>query len=180
MMARHSSDPYHILLEHNRWATGVVLDLCAKVSEAQWRQRFEIGPGSLHDTLGHIVGAMFRWTDRILGRPVRPSIERVEGGHTPDGLKRLLEEASEELRGVIAEAKRLGMDGVIEITLPLPAGPTVYRMTRSGAIVHILTHGNYHRAQCINMLRHLKVPGVSDALPDTDVSEWLLGEANGE
>ncbi|MBX3365403.1 MAG: DinB family protein [Phycisphaeraceae bacterium] len=175
-MAEHSHDPYHILLEHNHWATGVVLDLCAKVTTAQWHQRFEIGPGSLHDTIGHIVGAMFRWADRILQREVRPSIEKIEGGHSPHGLMRLLENASSELRDVITESRRLGMDGVIEITLPRSAGPTVYRMTRSGAIVHVLSHGNYHRSQCMNMLRHLKVPGVSDAIPDTDVSEWIAME----
>ena len=38
-----------------------------KLSDDAWHRRFEIGPGSLHDTLTHIVGAMFRWADRIDG-----------------------------------------------------------------------------------------------------------------
>ena len=39
-------------------------------------------------------------------------------------------------------------------------------------MIHVLTHGHYHRAQCLNMLRHLGVPGVSDKLPDLDVIDW--------
>jgi hypothetical protein len=29
-----------------------------------------------------------------------------------------------------------------------------------------------HRAQCLNMLRRLAVPGISDRLPEIDVLEW--------
>jgi uncharacterized damage-inducible protein DinB len=32
----------------------------------------------------------------------------------------------------------------------------------------------HHRAQCLNMLRRLAVPGVSDQLPDLDALEWQL------
>ena len=64
-------------LEHNAWATREVLRACEKLTDEAWHRRFEIGPGSLHDTITHIVGAMFRWADRIDGPPrvVRPSIE---------------------------------------------------------------------------------------------------------
>lgn len=33
------------------------------------------------------------------------------------------------------------------------------------------------RAQCLNMLRHVAVPGVSDRLPDIDVLEWQIRTA---
>jgi hypothetical protein len=29
-----------------------------------------------------------------------------------------------------------------------------------------------HRAQCLNMLRRLAVPGISHRLPEIDVLEW--------
>jgi hypothetical protein len=32
----------------------------------------------------------------------------------------------------------------------------------------------HHRAQCLNVLRRLEVPGVSDQLPDLDALEWQL------
>jgi uncharacterized damage-inducible protein DinB len=40
--------------------------------------------------------------------------------------------------------------------------------------VHVTTHGMHHRAQCLNVLRRLEVPGVSDRLPDLDALEWQL------
>jgi uncharacterized damage-inducible protein DinB len=47
-----------------------------------------------------------------------------------------------------------------------------YQFTAAAAMVHVLTHGHYHRAQCLNMLRRLNVPGVSDKIPDLDVIDW--------
>jgi uncharacterized damage-inducible protein DinB len=44
-------------------------------------------------------------------------------------------------------------------------------------LVHVTTHGMHHRAQCLNMLRHLAVPGVSDRLPEIDVLEWQIRTA---
>jgi uncharacterized damage-inducible protein DinB len=35
----------------------------------------------------------------------------------------------------------------------------------------VATHGMHHRAQCLNMLRQLAAPGVSDRLPEIDVLE---------
>lgn len=93
------SDTLDISLAHNAWATNELLRVCEKLDDAQWHRRFDMGPGSLHDTLTHIVGAM---------------------------------------------------------------------------LVHVTTHGMHHRAQCLNMLRRLELPGVSDALPDLDVLEWQL------
>jgi uncharacterized damage-inducible protein DinB len=32
----------------------------------------------------------------------------------------------------------------------------------------------HHRAQCLNMLRHLSAPGISDQLPEIDPLDWQL------
>ena len=94
-----SADPLDILLRHDAWATREVLRACSGLTDEQWHRRFEIGPGSLHDALTHVVGAM---------------------------------------------------------------------------LVHVTTHGMHHRAQCLNMLRHLGVPGISDRLPEIDPLDWQL------
>jgi uncharacterized damage-inducible protein DinB len=39
-------------------------------------------------------------------------------------------------------------------------------------LVHVATHGSHHRAQGLNMLRRLGLPGVSDRLPEIDVLDW--------
>ena len=177
MKAPLSSDPLAILLEHNRWATGQLLDLCGRLTPAQFHQRFPIGLGSLHDNLTHIIGAMRRWADRISGAPLRPSIERLPAhksnipseprDRTPAELRQLLEEAHLQLKNV-AETYRSDLAQTIDITF----GQKTYTFTRGVALTHALVHGTHHRAQCLNMLRSLSVPGLSDQLPDIDVVDW--------
>jgi uncharacterized damage-inducible protein DinB len=151
------------LLRHNAWATRVLLERCRSLTPQQFQQRFDIGPGSLHDALRHIIGAMFRWSDRIADRPVRESIERQPAPRTPEELLALLDQAARELEGV---ASRVGEDGRDEELMQAQFRPE--RFTRGTAIVHVLTHGMHHRAQALNMLRHL---GVTD-LPELDAVEW--------
>ena len=172
---RHaSSEPLSIALEHNSWATREVLRACAGLDDSQWHRRFEMGPGSLHDTLTHIVGAMFRWADRIDGPPcaVRPSIE--DGSRrTPAQLTTLLDGAAADLAASAERARARGLETALDVTL----GGQAYRFTLGAMLVHVTTHGMHHRAQCLNMLRQLAVPGVSDRLPEIDVLEWQLGSA---
>jgi len=37
-------------------------------------------------------------------------------------------------------------------------------------ITHVTTHGMHHRAQCLNMLRHVGV----NPLPQSSVLQWML------
>ena len=169
-------DPLTILLEHNRWATARVLELCGRLSSAQFHQRFDIGPGSLHDTLTHIVGCMRRWSDRVAGVPIRPSIERLPAqqsqpgepaDRTPAELARLLDAAHAEIR-LTVESCRADLGRPVDLDL----GGTGYTFTRGAALTHVRVHGTHHRAQCLNMLRRRDVVGLSHRLPDLDVIDW--------
>jgi uncharacterized damage-inducible protein DinB len=162
-------DALDLLLCHNAWATREVLRVCGKLDEAQWRRGFGIGLGSLHDTLTHIVGAMFRWADRIDGppQPLRPSIEDSTQ-RTVAELTGLLDKAAADLDASAARARQRGLASSVELRL----GGADCRFTLDAMLVHVTTHGMHHRAQCLNMLRQLAVPGVSDALPEIDALEW--------
>jgi uncharacterized damage-inducible protein DinB len=178
-----TSDPLEVLLAHNHWATRVVLNLCSGLSHEQFHRSFPIGPGQnggLHATITHIISAMRRWVDRIGDRPLRPSLERLppSAGQETDGRDRtpaellaLLDEATNELRELIPEVKD---DPARLVTTRF--GDQTYTFTRGAAFTHALTHGHYHRAQCLNMLRQLNVPGVSDKLPEIDVVDWQYDE----
>jgi predicted O-methyltransferase YrrM/uncharacterized damage-inducible protein DinB len=168
---RAASDPLDILLRHDAWATREVLRACSGLTDEQWHRRFEIGPGSLHDALTHVVGAMLRWADRIDGPPteLRPSIEGI-ARRTPAELLALLEAAESGLAASADRARVRGFGTEFDVTL---AGKT-HRFTLGAALVHVTTHGMHHRAQCLNMLRHLGAPGVSDRLPEIDPLDWQL------
>ena len=168
---RAASDPLDILLRHDAWATREVLRACSGLTDEQWHRRFEIGPGSLHDALTHVVGAMLRWADRIDGPPteLRPSIEGI-ARRTPAELLALLEAAESGLAASADRARARGLGTEFDVTL---AGKT-HRFTLGAALVHVTTHGMHHRAQCLNMLRHLGAPGISDRLPEIDPLDWQL------
>jgi uncharacterized damage-inducible protein DinB len=160
-------DPLTILLRHNHWATRRVLELCRRLSPAQFQQRFDIGPGSLHDTLIHIVDCMRWWADDVSGRPRRASLAPARRAFSPDEVYHWLDEIHAEFEGLV-EKQRRDLAGTVDVTL----GDRRFTFTRGVAFTHALVHGTHHRAQCLNMLRRLNVPGLSDRLPDLDVNDW--------
>ncbi|MFT3683717.1 MAG: DinB family protein [Phycisphaerales bacterium] len=171
-----SSNPLDVLLRHDHWGTRRVLEVCGELAPEQFQRRFDMGPGSLHETLTHVVGAMRRWCDRLLQRPIRPAVDNPPRNvgmpsdyrvRTPGEIIALLDEAGAELVSIAADVRRPGGLGLeSEITFALDG--TTYRTTRGAAFVHVTTHGTHHRAQCLNMLRQL---GVT-RLPELTVIDW--------
>ena len=161
------SDVVQILLSHDKWATEQMLDTCAALSDEQFHRRFDIGPGSLHDTLTHVVAAMRALTESLAGIEPQPRIDTDGRRRSPGELRVLLEESWREFT---AQARRRPLDEMI--TRRLRDGRTL-TMTRAAGVVHVATHGMHHRAQCLNMLKQLGVK----PLPPSSVAEWTwLGD----
>lgn len=157
-----TSDPITILLQHNRWAMRGLLETCAGLSHEQFHQRFEMGCGSLHDNLRHVLGAMRGWGDMLAGREQRARIE-TEGEKTPGELLALLDELADDI-----DASHAAHSDLSEVMTGERGGRT-YSFTRGGVLTHVTTHGMHHRAQCSNMLRQLGVEA-----PPLAVVEWIL------
>ncbi len=164
------SDILNRLLAHNAWTTRQLLERACELSPQQLVQRFDIGPGSVHDTLLHIIDVMFGWADRIAQRQRRPRLEaeaerRVR---SVDELVALLDAAAEALnttaRAVVNEDR---MDDMMSVTFEGRS----WQFTRGTALVHVLTHGMHHRAQVFNMMRQL---GAAVDI-DGDAIEWEIG-----
>ena len=155
------SDPVEILLTQNRWATRNLIEACGDLSSEQFHQTFDMGVGSLHDTVTHILGAMRGWGDLLGGREQRPRLED-EPRSTQD-LLALLDELSDDLE---ASAAAHPVDELVTGE----RGGRSYTFTRGGVLAHVTTHGMHHRAQCLNMMRQLGV----DPLPPSAVVEWML------
>jgi uncharacterized damage-inducible protein DinB len=154
-----TSDPLTILLAHNKWATRNIIEACAKLSHEQLHRRFDMGPGSLHDTVTHLLAAMRVWGDLLAGREQRPRLEGTE--RSTDELLKLLDEISTD---IAASAKAHPLDGVVT---RMRDGKS-YTFARGAVLTHVTTHGMHHRAQCLNMLRHVGV----QPLPPSSVAEW--------
>lgn len=184
-----ADNPLTIMLAHNHWANVQLLEACRPLTHEQFHRKFPIGlgdKGGLHLSLTHIISAAGRWADRIRGvMPVRAALEPMPfvpppGWPTPDIRDRSVDELLElnvrfsaDLQDAAVQSVAKGLGSTVEVSFPGKDG-VVNRViyTRGAALAHVLTHGHYHRAQCMNMLRHLNVPGVSDKLPMSSVMEW--------
>ena len=156
-----ASDPLDILLRHNQWGTHQVLDACEPLSNEEFHQRLAIGPGSLHDTLTHIIGAMRSWGDVLAEREIR---SRPEGeSHSIAELRVMLDEATADLTKSAAAHPN-------DEVLTRERGGREYSFTRGAVLTHVTTHGVHHRAQCLNMLRQLS----REELPPLSAIEWSV------
>jgi uncharacterized damage-inducible protein DinB len=160
-----TSNPTDILLAHDTWATRNMIDACSKLTDEQFHQRFEMGPGSLHDTITHMIAAKQGWADLIASRDARPRLE-PSTRRSPAELRALLDETD-------ADFARHAQAHPLDEIVSRERGGKTYSFTRGAVITHVTTHGIHHRAQCLNMLRRL---GVTP-LPSSSVMEWTwLGD----
>ncbi len=183
-----SAELSRILIASDAWGTRAVLDVCEGLPREAFHRRFEIGLGSLHDTLTHMVSTMRRWTDRLAGRAPRAMLHAVPGfpnvsgeakDRTAGEIRVLLDEAERDLletAAAIVSQSRLGV--TIKLEWPGTGAEEgfikTYTFTLGAVIAHVTTHGYHHRAQCLNMLRQLgaPVPGVTEGLPEPSAVDW--------
>ena len=156
-------NPLEILLAHDRWATHQLLKACETLSPEQFHRRFEMGRGSLHDSIAHMIAAMRAWTDVLALRPPRPRVDSDGIQRTVSELTALLDESADEL-------SRLALGHPVDEIVSRERDGKTYTFTRGGVAAHATTHDMHHRAQCLNMLRQLgAVP-----LPPSSVLDWML------
>jgi len=136
-------------------------EACKSLSNEQFHQRFEMGEGSLHDNLVHNLGAMRGWTDVLNEVPNRERLE--EHSHTLNEIIALHE-------SVTVDFEKAVFRQAFDVIIHRDRGEKSYSFPVGGILSHVMTHSMHHRAQCLNMLRHLGV----EELPMSSVMEWML------
>jgi uncharacterized damage-inducible protein DinB len=152
------------LLEHDRWTTAQLLDLCRPLTDEQLDRPFDIGHRSLRATLDHLIFNIEVWAGLMNGRiTARADVHRGETSVIAmiDRLNHAAAEFSAVSRAV---RDRGGWDERWTDVLDTPPAQKTY----GGAIGHVITHSMHHRAQALHMLRALGVPNV----PEGDVLSW--------
>ena len=156
------SDPLDILLTHDLWANRQLIEVCTPLSPEQFTREFAMGLGTIHKTLVHMASAIYRWSDALAGKTLRPALDAGKF-LTPPSLLPAFEESSGLLR---TQAIAKPLSDIVTRDL----GGTLHHFTRGVVLMQITTHGTYHRAQIINMLRHIGVSPV----PDPSVMKWSM------
>lgn len=148
------------LHDHRLWSRLRILEAASRLSPAQLREPFPIGPGSVFNALRHLYTAEYAWLAALEGtaNPTFPDEK------TLDDLPSLLRAWSDlDDRWGAALARLTDADLERPVTRTNRAGIT---STTSAAdvLTHVCTHAFYHTAQMVNMLRRL---GVAE-LPETN------------
>jgi uncharacterized damage-inducible protein DinB len=153
--------PFH----HDLWATTTLLNACRPLSEQQLDQPFQMGPGSVRRTFLHMISAKLYWTDRLRNHTRQmypPESHRTASIEKITSLNETVSMDFQQLAITLIESKRLN-----ETIFATPR-PGAHPIRIASVLYHVPNHGTHHRAQILNMLRHL---GVSP-LPAVDVDDW--------
>lgn len=141
------------LFAHNDWARDKLYALCNGLTDAQLDRPFEMGIGSLRNTLHHVWAAERVWLDRwtIGGQP-----------------RFVMPEAGLPIATILERSRSLAAErldyfdtlSVDDLRAPLAftnMKGEALSLSLGGQMHHVCNHGIHHRAQAVNMLRHLGV-----------------------
>ncbi|MEW6249577.1 MAG: DinB family protein [Planctomycetota bacterium] len=144
---------YRELFAYTAWARDKVLAAAAPLTDEQLDRPFEMGEGSLRATIRHLYGSERLWYERwqqCAGRDIPfpharelTTVAEIRAAHTS------LAAARDSAVTQLADAD---LDPVIRY-VPPDGDPRAYPLGE--ILLHVVNHGVHHRAQALNMLRHL-------------------------
>lgn len=148
------------LLRYNSWANERLFAVCETLPDEKLDRQFEMGMGTIRETLSHIASAERVWLDRW-GAHAAPRFRARANGIG-------VVEIANEWHAI--EAERSAFIGRLEpvdferiVSFRTTTGHE-YAMWLGGLILHVCNHGTHHRAQLLNMLRQ-----VGAALPKPEL-----------
>lgn len=160
------------LHQHRAWVNGNLLSVAVQLSDEQLRVPFEIGQGSIWQSLVHLYAAEYVWLEALAGNEESllpgdlpgklPGNQQGEGGVTDLADLRLKWSELEKRWSV--RLANLSPAWLEEVVYRKSASlGTRLGIRRSDVLLHVCTHAHYTTAQFVNMLRQAGV----EKLPDT-------------
>ena len=169
------------LHQHRAWVNGNLLTAAATRSQEQLRSAFQIGQGSIWQSLLHLYAAEYVWLEALLGNegflvpgdlPGKiPGNQQGEGGIT--GLDDLRQKWSALEQRWIGYLATLTPPTLEEVVYRKSSSGKRFGTRRSDVLLHVCIHAHYTAAQVVNMLRHVGV----EKLPDTMLISLARQEA---
>lgn len=145
---------------YGQWANNQILELASGADDESLDRDFNMGPGSIRKTLTHMVKVESWWAGILDGRTeISPPAENL----TIEQLSARMEELS---AAGLQRIDSLDDTSAQKVVTATPGGiPLKLRVIE--ALVQLCFHGTHHRAQLVNMLRHIGRP-----VPTSDLVAW--------
>lgn len=149
-------------LGYEAWSLRYFIARCHDIPPSQLHQPFDIGHGTVHATMEHIIRNVEIWTDLMRGREVRHLPPLVA---TADDYLQRFDAAMTDFmdcaQTLVAEGR---LDESYMDVLAIPPKPKSF----GGTLLHVLTHTTVHRWEIQHMLQRA---GLSDLL-EGDALSW--------
>jgi uncharacterized damage-inducible protein DinB len=147
-----------VQLQHSWWSTRKILESCAALPHESFVMPFEIGEGSLHAVLSHVLECMTFFADVLEEHKYAPG--STFSWTQPEGFAENASTATGQLALINKFGPAQCEAGIALLERKGPGGlvwwPNFEKLVpASVSIAQVIDHTSYHRAQCNNMLRHV-------------------------
>lgn len=150
------------LHQHRAWVNENLLAAASSLSDEQLRRPFEIGQGSVWNSLLHMYAAEFVWLEALQGNATAVAPGDIAGRLPGNQLGEGRIESVDELRTKWTELQSKWhsyLAALPEVALDEPvcrvsSSGQKLETKRSDVLLHVCTHAHYTAAQIVNMLRH--------------------------
>ncbi|TDL91526.1 damage-inducible protein DinB [Vibrio vulnificus] len=148
-------EPVLEMYNYHAWANGVIIDRLNELPEHIYHKEIQSGFSSVSKVLSHIYLTDYTWFDIISG------ISMEEAMASSSELKEEVEKKSiEEMRKTFIDLYERNkallstedMEKVMVVNNPYAGS---LETTISESVLHVVTHGSYHRGNIATMLRQM-------------------------
>lgn len=153
-------EPVLEMYNYHAWANGVIIDRLNELPEHVYHKEIQSGFSSVSKVLSHIYLTDYAWFDIISG------ISMDEAMSSSSELKEEVEKKSiEEMKKTFMDLyernkallSTVDVEKVMVVDNPYAGS---LETTISESVLHVVTHGSYHRGNIATMLRQMGHPSV--------------------
>jgi len=142
---------------HGRWANDRILAAAKELPDEVLDRKFDMGPGSLRETVRHIYGADRIWFERVGG----PSSAAMPHANDITSIAQLIDTSQK-----LDDARSTWLAGISDEAVRQPINyknmkGEPYTNKLCDILLHVCNHGIHHRAQAMAMLRQIGKPLVN-------------------
>ncbi|MGG1674168.1 DinB family protein [Neobacillus sp. NRS-1170] len=141
---------YHV------WANGVIIDRLKELPKEVYYKEIQSGFSSVSKVLSHIYLTDYAWFDIISGKSMNDAMavtnqlrEQVETKSIEE-MKKIFQDLSERNKALLNSQEDI--EKLIVVDNPY-AG--LLETSISESVLHVVTHGSYHRGNIATMLRQM-------------------------
>ena len=131
------------MYDYHAWANEVIINRLKELPQDIYHKEIQTGFSSISKVLSHIYASDYTWFDIISGKSMDEA-KRIEE------MKKIFLDLSERYKALLNSQEDI--DKVIVVDNPY-AG--LLETSVSELVLHVVTHGSYHRGNIATMLRQM-------------------------